>query len=69
MGIDLSIETNHLTLEAMEKHWTQSTWIRNLGASVIGHECNKYIWLNWRYAIMPDFPPRVLRLFDRGHRE
>ena len=67
-GIDLE-ECISPTLIAMEKHWNQSTCARNLGASNIGHYCDRYIWLQWRYAQLPDFPPRLLSLFDRGHRE
>lgn len=41
----------------------------HLGASIIGHDCDRYIWLSFRWAFRPNFPGRVLRLFDRGQRE
>ena len=69
MSIDLTDAFVSETLVAMQNHWKQSNWIRNLGASNIGEDCPRKIWLTWRYAKMPDFPPRILRLFDRGHRE
>lgn len=40
-----------------------------MGASIIGHPCPRYIWLTWRWARTPEFPGRVLRLFDTGVRE
>jgi len=41
----------------------------HLGGSLIGHKCSKYLWLVFRWTFKEDFDPRVLRLFDRGHRE
>lgn len=39
------------------------------GISQIGHHCQRYLWLNFRWAIREKFDGRMLRLFDRGHRE
>ena len=41
----------------------------HMGASVIGHECDRYIWLSFRWAVVEQFPGRVLRLFRRGQLE
>lgn len=41
----------------------------HLGASLIGHECRRYLWLSFRWAGRDRFPGRVLRLFDTGKRE
>jgi len=41
----------------------------HLGASLIGHHCDRYIWLSFRKAFKTEFPGRVLRLFRRGHLE
>jgi hypothetical protein len=41
----------------------------HLGCSIIGHSCDRYIWLSWRWAFEPTFPGRVRRLFNTGHRE
>lgn len=41
----------------------------HLGASVIGHKCQRWIWLSFRWAVIEKFPGRILRLFRRGHRE
>jgi hypothetical protein len=41
----------------------------HLGASEIGHECNRYLWLSFRWAKNPTFDGRILRLFESGNRE
>ena len=40
-----------------------------MGASLIGHDCERYIWLTWRWVLKPEFKGRILRLFDTGKRE
>ncbi|MBL8445651.1 MAG: PD-(D/E)XK nuclease family protein [Zoogloeaceae bacterium] len=40
-----------------------------LGASAIGHHCARYLWLSFRLAKREQFGGRMLRLFQRGHRE
>ena len=41
----------------------------HLGASIIGHPCDRNLWLTWRWAESEKFEGRVLRLFDTGKRE
>tara|TARA_R110000782_G_scaffold264222_1_gene357293 strand:+ start:234 stop:1283 length:1050 start_codon:yes stop_codon:yes gene_type:complete len=41
----------------------------HLGASLLGHKCDRWLWLSFRWAIQEQFPGRVLRLFRRGHNE
>ena len=41
----------------------------HLGASLLGHPCERWLWLSFRWAIREHFPGRMLRLFDRGKRE
>jgi hypothetical protein len=41
----------------------------HLGASEIGEECERKLWLGFRRAYAKSFPGSVLRLFDRGKRE
>lgn len=43
---------------------------KHLGASIIGDKCDRKIWymFHWAYEGNP-FEPRMLRLFNRGHRE
>jgi hypothetical protein len=40
----------------------------HLGASVIGHACDRYLWLLFRWAGAEGFDGRMLRLFDTGKR-
>ena len=41
----------------------------HLGASLLGHECERWLWLSFRWAVIEAFPGRVLRLFQRGQEE
>lgn len=41
----------------------------HLGASLLGHPCERYLWLSFRWAVREKFSGRMLRLFDRGKRE
>ena len=41
----------------------------HLGASILGHACDRWLWLSFRWAVQPSFPGRILRLFRRGHAE
>ena len=41
----------------------------HLGASEIGRECDREIWLRWRHALPPSFDGRMKRLFNTGTRE
>jgi CRISPR/Cas system-associated exonuclease Cas4 (RecB family) len=41
----------------------------HLGASIIGKECAREVWLTWRWAESEQFEGRMLRLFQTGHIE
>lgn len=41
----------------------------HLGASMIGRECEREIWLAFRWTLFPSYEGRMLRLFERGKRE
>ena len=41
----------------------------HLGGSLLGHHCERWLWLSFRWAVQESFPGRVLRLFRRGHNE
>lgn len=41
----------------------------HLGASIIGHECERYIWFSFRWMYYQIFSGRMQRLFQRGHLE
>jgi len=40
-----------------------------LGASVIGHECDRYLWYGFRRCVKRDFSGRMYRLFETGDLE
>lgn len=42
---------------------------RHLGASIIGDVCSRRLWFKFRWMFRDVFPPRMMRLFQRGHRE
>lgn len=45
-------------------------WRRDhIGASVIGHECSRYLWLTYHWVAPPNFDGRELRLLNTGQIE
>ena len=41
----------------------------HLGASIIGKDCERALWYDFRWAARRGFSGRMLRLFDTGKRE
>jgi len=41
----------------------------HMGCSALGHACDRWLWLSFRWAVQPSFPGRILRLFRRGQNE
>ena len=41
----------------------------HLGASLIGHECKRYLWYTFRWVLHETCTGRLYRLFNRGHKE
>ena len=41
----------------------------HMGASILGHPCDRWLWLSFRMAVIERFPGRMLRLFRRGQDE
>jgi hypothetical protein len=41
----------------------------HLGASVLGHHCDRWLWLSFRWAVIEHHSGRMLRLFRRGQNE
>lgn len=60
-----AIYRSYETEEALTESWKR----RHLGASVLGHKCDRYLWLLFRWARNPRHDGRKLRLFDRGRIE
>ena len=42
---------------------------KHLGASLLGRECTRFLWLSWRWAFWKRQEGRMIRLFNRGHLE
>lgn len=41
----------------------------HMGCSILGHSCDRYLWLSFRWAVIEKFDGRILRLFRRGQLE
>ena len=41
----------------------------HMGCSLLGHPCDRWLWLNFRWAVREEFKGRILRLFRRGQME
>ena len=41
----------------------------HLGCSLLGHPCERWLWLSFRWAVVEKFDGRILRLFRRGQNE
>ena len=64
-------EPIHSTIAAIDAwHEAQTEPPRpHMGASMLGHSCDRWLWLSFRWAVQEKFPGRVLRLFRRGKLE
>jgi len=61
MNIEELIDQHHeLIKEEPREH---------MGASILGHPCDRWMWLSFRWAVQPTFPGRTLRIFRRGLNE
>jgi hypothetical protein len=55
---------------AVERHDQENSKPRShMGASMLGHDCERYLWLSFRWAFKNGFSGRMLRLFKRGQDE
>jgi hypothetical protein len=54
-------------LYAVHTAKAETTPREHLGASVIGGECMRKFWLNFRWVKRENFDGRMLRLFETGH--
>lgn len=53
--------------EQYEKRNAQEEPRGYLGGSIIGKECKRALWYDFRFATREKFPGRLLRLFETGH--
>ncbi|CAB4132215.1 hypothetical protein UFOVP139_30 [uncultured Caudovirales phage] len=52
---------------SIKKNLDRDFYLSRIGASSIGEECLRKIWLSWRGYDAPDFDGRLLRLFETGN--
>jgi hypothetical protein len=64
-------ESEHNIESLIDKHHEGQAEVprSHLGASTLGHVCDRWLWLSFRWAVQPSFPGRILRLFRRGREE
>jgi hypothetical protein len=69
--VQISPEMSMLGVEhALEGRQAPAVYPRPyLGMSMLGEECPRYIWYYFRWAFKEQVPPRIQRIFDRGHLE
>jgi hypothetical protein len=61
---------NTITNLIDQYHKAQSERPRpHMGCSALGHPCDRWLWLNFRWAVVEEFEGRILRLFRRGQNE
>lgn len=69
--MDLSAVRKQI-IEGIETHCREAfdnDLRKHLGASVIGKPCARQAWYSFRWTFREQFSSRMLRLFNRGHRE
>ncbi|MNJ07250.1 hypothetical protein D3C81_700850 [compost metagenome] len=64
-----AIEDFQSKVQAISKEKVQPPFRPHLGMSIIGDECARKLWYEFRWTTQKIFPPNIIRLFDRGHRE
>lgn len=64
-------DAHHSIAALIDKHFeAQAEPPRpHMGCSQLGHSCDRWLWLSFRWAVQPSFAGRILRLFRRGHAE
>lgn len=66
-------EADHSIINLIDRHHeamaAQEMPRPHLGCSILGHPCDRWLWLSFRFAIKHQFPGRVLRMFRRGRNE
>lgn len=65
-------DANHSTVALIDKHHeaiADDPHRDHIGASVLGHKCERYLWLSFRWAFRQQVEGRIRRLFRRGHNE
>lgn len=51
---------------AIKKQWPVHVFRKHLGASIIGHDCARYVWYTFHWVKKQAFDAQKLRVFERG---
>ena len=64
-------EPNHTITNLVDKYHEahQDKPRPHMGCSLLGHPCDRWLFLNFRWAVVERFSGRILRLFRRGQNE
>ena len=62
-------EPSHSIAQAIDDAQIQEPPRPHLGCSMLGHHCERWLWLSFRWAVIEKFDGRMLRLFRRGQNE
>lgn len=64
-------EPIHTIAAAIDEHHANQTDEPrlHLGGSMLGHPCDRWLWLSFRWAVREKFLGRIRRLFRRGNNE
>lgn len=54
---------------AYKEHFDKEPPRSHLGASIIGHDCERWLWYSFRFIARESFDGRMYRLFERGRDE
>lgn len=65
----IQVIKNSISDTIMQEYRKDFPYRHHLGASIIGHPCDRYLFYSFRWFMTPTEPSRVVRIFDRGHRE
>lgn len=60
---------NAISYKAKARQEDEFPFRHHLGASILGHSCERYLFFTFRWVKLPDFSSRTLRIFERGHQE
>ena len=62
-------EPTNTIAKAIYDSYKQGEPREHLGCSLLGHHCDRWLWLSFRWAVIEKFNGRILRLFERGQNE
>lgn len=60
---------NTLSTNAIIERANEFPFRHHLGASLLGHPCDRFLWYSFRWARLPSHSSRVQRIFNRGQSE